>query len=256
MNKIMNEPEPFGFIITRNISNDIHKNYWRECVKCIRKFYANEKIIIIDDNSSLKMDKKIEMNEYYNIEIVDSEYQGAGEILGYYYGWKYRPFHKYVVLHDSMFLQSKLPESQNTRFLWHFDTYLGQGINGTNDTNVTFINYCDQKEKLLNLYFDKNAWLGCFGVSSLVTLDFLDVLFSQYNFLNCIKEVKVRHHREAMERVFALIVFLEEPLLKIKSSFFGNILTDYPNAYAVKWEDYINGYRNYNIAVNKVWSSR
>jgi hypothetical protein len=249
----MTNIEPFGFIITRNINNDIDKNYWHECVKCIRKFYKHEKIIIIDDNSTLKT---TEMNDYYNIEIVDSEYKGAGEILGYYYGWKYRPFHKYIVLHDSMFLQSKLPESQTTQFLWHFDKYLGQGINGSGDTNVTFINYCDQKEKLFDLYFDKNSWVGCFGVSSLVTLDFLDVLFSKYNFLNCIKHVKVRHDREAMERVFALIVFLEEPLIKIKSSFFGNILTDYPNAYSVKWLNYIEGYRNPSIAVNKIWTGR
>jgi hypothetical protein len=30
-------------------------------------------------------------------------------MLGYYYGWKNKLFNNFVVLHDSMFLQSKLP---------------------------------------------------------------------------------------------------------------------------------------------------
>ena len=249
-------PADFGFIVTRNINNDTDKKYWRECVSSIRKYYKEEKIIVIDDNSSLKTDIEKETKEFYNLEIVISEYLGAGEVLGYYYGWKYRPFKKFAVIHDSMFLQGKLPDNETIKFLWHFDTYLGGGIDAKNDTNVTFINFCNQQDKLFNLYFNKNEWVGCFGASSLITLDFVDVLFSKYNFLNCIKNVKVRHDREAMERVFALIVLLENPLLKNNPSLFGNILTDYPNAYAIKWHHYSQGFRNPNVAVNKVWSGR
>ena len=57
----MTEQNSFGFIITRHISSDEHQNYWRECVRCIRNFYVNEQIIIIDDNSSIKNDIDNEM---------------------------------------------------------------------------------------------------------------------------------------------------------------------------------------------------
>ena len=253
----MTEQNSFGFIITRHISSDEHQNYWRECVRCIRNFYVNEQIIIIDDNSSIKNDIDNEMKEFTNIKIVISEYHGAGEILGYYYGWKYRPFNKFIVMHDSMFLQQKIPcINQNLVFLWHFDKYLGQSVDGcNNDNNVTFINYCGNKENLFKLYYDKSSWLGCFGVSSIITLEILDIIFTKYNFLNCIKNVKIRHDREAMERVFALIAFLEEPLLKTKVSIMGNILTDYPYSFNLKYVNYVNGYRN-SLPIIKVWSGR
>ena len=119
--------ESFGFIIVRHMTNDIDKQYWRECVECIRKFYPTEKIIIVDDNSSLQTDLNAEMSAYTNLTIIKSEYPGAGEMLGYYYGWANKPFKTFAVLHDSMFLQSKLPvllasepDTQQVIFLWHF----------------------------------------------------------------------------------------------------------------------------------------
>lgn len=247
--------EPFGFIVTRNISNELHKNYWRECVKCIRKFYPAEKIIIIDDNSKIRDDITA---EYTNVSLVQSDYPKAGEILGYYYGWKYRPFKTMVVMHDCMFLQSKLPElTQSVLFLWHFDTYLGQGIEGAaNDTNVTFLNYCEPNTDLFKLYYAKADWLGCFGAASLITLDCVDRIFANYNFLKCVQEVKSRPEREAMERVFAILAYMVEPRLKEKPSLLGNILTDYPGAYQVNWQNYAEGYRNPNIMINRVWSGR
>jgi hypothetical protein len=259
----MTEPniENFGFIIVRHMTNDIDKQYWQECVHCIRKFYPEEKIIVVDDNSSLKPSSdQLDIETYTNVTIVQAEYPGAGEVLGYYYGWKNKPFKKFVVLHDSMFLQSKLPESiaeQEVIFLWHFCTYLGQGVEGYNkDNNVTFINHCkpEQQPALFKLYYDKSAWFGNFGVSSVVSLDLVERIFTNYNFLNIIQKIKNRHDREAMERVFALIAYLEEPLLKIKPSLLGNI-KDYKNSYAIRWEHYKNGYRT-NCAVNKVWSGR
>lgn len=248
--------ESFGFIITRHISNATTKNYWRECVKCIRKFYAMEKIIIID-NKSIVQDDIPETDEYKNVMLVQSEYPGGGEVLGYYYGWKYRPFESFIVMHDSMFLQGRLPEiKESVLFLWHFDDYLGQGVEGAaNDTNATFINYCERKEELFNLYYDKKAWFGCFGSASFVRLEYVDRLFTKYNFLNCLQQIKFKHDREAMERVFALIAFLEEPQLKDIPSLLGNILKGYPNAFSLRWDHYVQGYRNPH-AINKVWTGR
>ena len=173
--------EDLGFIIVRNISQPVHVEYWKECVRCIRKFYS-EKIIIIDDNSCIVTNYNEDKELFKNIEIVESEFKGAGEALGYYYVWKHRPFKKFVVMHDSMFIQEKIDFSrfdQNIVFLWHFDTYLGQTReqwdSGSSDNNKNFIEHLkpEQINSVKNLYLDKSAWLGCFGVSSFVTIQFV-----------------------------------------------------------------------------------
>ena len=251
----------FGFIIVRHQTNEIDKQYWRECVESIRKFYPENKILMVDDNSTLKTDLAKEMTDYTNLTIVKSEYPGAGEMLGYYYGWKNKLFDTFVVLHDSMFLQSKLPvlkAPQQVIFLWHFCTYLGQTMEGYHkDNNVTFINHCaaEQQPALFNLYYNKPAWFGNFGVSSMITWTMIDKMFTKYNLLKPLQKITCRPDREAMERLFALITYLEEPLMKEKPSLLGNIIKDYPNAYQIRWQHYKTGHR-VNCAVNKVWSGR
>jgi hypothetical protein len=259
--------EDLGFIILRHINDSTSSCYWKECVKCIRKFYdVNVKIIIIDDNSSLASDDKTDFDNVDNVDIKYSELKGSGEIYGYYYAWKYRPFKKFFVLHDSMFLQDKLDDQVDTvRFLWHFDTYLGGTNNGSysrseleeRDLNAFFITFCkeDQRQQIFDLYYDKNNWYGCFGVASLIDLSFLDKVFDTFDFENVIKNVKCRPHREAMERIFALLCILLDKTIVQTPSMFGNILKDYQNAYSNKWSNYINGYRT-NCLINKVWSGR
>jgi hypothetical protein len=254
--------ENFGFIIVRNISQPIHQEYWKECVRCIRNFYS-EKIIIIDDNSTLLMDYNKEKELFDNIEIVESEYKRAGEVLGYFYGWKHRPFKKFVVLHDSMFIQEKIDFNsyhQNILFLWHFDTYLGQTQqqwdSGSIDNNKNFIEHLkgDTIKIVKKLYLDKSSWLGCFGVSSFVTLEFVDLIFDKYDFLNVIKKINSRHDRETMERVFALLGFLEEIKLKDNPSILGNIINEYPYA-GLRWYQY-KQITNPKTKIIKIFSGR
>lgn len=200
------------------------------------------------------------MAEYPNINIVSSEIVGSGEIYAYYYAVKYRPFSKFIVLHDSMFLQGKLPDIdiKTVKFLWHFDTYLGGAVEAQErDTNPYFIEFCKQseKERIYKLYYDKNKWYGCYAVTSIICLSFLDEIFCTFEFENAIKNVKLRYHREAMERVFALLCFLLDDKLFDNPSLLGNILTDYEHAYSERWEHYANGHRN-KCMINKVWTGR
>jgi hypothetical protein len=43
-----------GFIILRHVNNELTNKYWIHCYKCIREFYPENKILIIDDNSDYK----------------------------------------------------------------------------------------------------------------------------------------------------------------------------------------------------------
>ena len=50
-------------------------------INSLQNSLPNTKIVIIDDNSNKDLVKSI--NEYSNIEVVESEYPGRGELLHY-----------------------------------------------------------------------------------------------------------------------------------------------------------------------------
>jgi hypothetical protein len=73
----------FGFIITRHVNSEQTNKYWNHSVKLLRTFYPYRKIIIIDDNSNQNYVKAD--FDYKNIQIIQSEFPGRGELLPYYY---------------------------------------------------------------------------------------------------------------------------------------------------------------------------
>ena len=44
----------FGFIMTRHVTDKITDKYWLECYRCIRIFYPETMIVIIDDSSDYR----------------------------------------------------------------------------------------------------------------------------------------------------------------------------------------------------------
>jgi hypothetical protein len=95
----------YGFIITRHVSSNKTNQYWNHAVRSIRRFYPFRKIVIIDDNSNQNYVKAD--FEYKNIQIVQSEYHGRGELLPYYYFYKHKYFSNAVILHDSVFFKKR-----------------------------------------------------------------------------------------------------------------------------------------------------
>ena len=97
-----------GFIITRHVNSEQTNQYWNTCIQCIRKFYPKEffKIVVIDDNSQQHLVKA--EYDYQNVEYIQSEFPGRGELLPYYYFFKHHFFERAVILHDSIFFQKKV----------------------------------------------------------------------------------------------------------------------------------------------------
>jgi hypothetical protein len=60
--------EEVGFIILRHVNSEKTNEYWQESYSCIRKFYPENKIIIIDDYSNTEF-LKTDLN-LYNTEII------------------------------------------------------------------------------------------------------------------------------------------------------------------------------------------
>ena len=73
-----NNDNTYGFFLLRHVNSELTNHYWIECYKCIRKFYPNQQIVIIDDDSNPLFLK----NDYplTNTILIDSEFKKRGEI--------------------------------------------------------------------------------------------------------------------------------------------------------------------------------
>lgn len=253
--------ENLGFIITRNVISEKTNEYWQECYKCIRKYY-NNLIIIIDDNSNPDF-----INTELNLEnshIIKSEYNGVGEILGYYYYYKYNFFKKAVIIHDSVFINKKINFDlvENIKFIWHFshewDTESDEIklLNNILNYNLENDNNNNLNDKLLKFYYEK-SWMGCFGIQSVISYTFLQIIFEKYELYNLIHIIKNRNDRMNLERIFGLICTIENRNLILNPSFYGKI--HHYIHWGYTFDMYLNDRQKNNLDkydIIKVWSGR
>jgi len=242
-----------GFIIIRHVHSEITNLYWQESYSCIRKFYPKNPIVIIDDNSESRFVTTIQME---GVTLIQSEFPKRAELLPYYYFLKFAWFDTAVILHDSVFIQNPIKFTDQTKFIWHFETHYWDNV--TEETNL--IKKLENNSALLELYNSNDKWLGCFGVMSVIQWEVLNKINYKYNYFKLLNHVTCRKERMLIERIFAIIVWLEVGLKKESCSYFGNIET------YCKWgfnESYtfLNYKRdkqanNLNIPIVKLWSGR
>ena len=112
----------FGFIITRHVNSHKTNEYWNHSVKLLNYLYPSKKIILIDDNSNYEFVKQTK--DYQNLEIIQSEFPGTGELLPYYYFYKRHPFKHAVILHDSVFFHKRVSFEKLSKYhvlpFWDF----------------------------------------------------------------------------------------------------------------------------------------
>lgn len=156
------------FIMTRCVRTAEHNRLYQECYRCIRNLYDNP-IYIIDDNSNREQIIELDMS---GVEIIQSEFPGAGEILPYYYLYHRKLGKKAVILQDSMFIQQKIDFDtvEDYKFLWHFNT--DNQLKELKDKLSEVISSLPAYEELYDTLFEYN-WSGCFGTCMVVTFDFL-----------------------------------------------------------------------------------
>jgi len=248
---LQNEDD-FGFILLRHVISFNTNLYWQESYKSIRKFYSN-KIIIIDDSSKkefLKCDFDL-----VNCEIVNSEYNYRGEILPYFYFFKYNYFNKAVIIQDSVFFNKYMDINNidDIMFLWHFEHHWD------NDNEIIkLFKYLNLSKDLRKFFNNKKEWVGCFGVQSIIEYDFLKQIVDKYNIFNLLNYIDNREKRMAFERIFALICFYEKRDLIKNKSLLG-IIHHYIH-WGYTFENYLNDKKIDNklekYDLIKVWSGR
>ena len=230
-----------GFIILRHVNNELVNKYWIHCYHCIRKYYPENNILIIDDNSNYNF---ITIEPLYKTTIINSEYTQRGELLPYYYYLQNKLFDTAVILHDSVFINKYMDMSVDKyKMIWCFYTHYHDQIE--DETNM--IKMFNDKE-LLDFYENKSLWDGCFGCMSIITHDYLTDINNRYDISKLLGCVLNRHNRCSFERVIACLLQINEGK---KESFLGDI-----HNYC-KWGitfDQMNNYQH--LPFIKIWTGR
>ena len=251
LNKI-DQLNNFGFIITRHVNSENINNYWIESYKSIRKYYV-DKIIIIDDNSDYSFIKYD--FELINCEIIQSEYKHAGEILPYYYMYKYNLFKKAVIIHDSTFINKYIyfDYITNVKFIWHFTHHWDN-----DKTQLDLLNKLNDNDILEEFHNEKDKWMGCYGVQSVIEYNFLKHIWDKYNLTKLVEYINTRDLRMDFERIFGLICNYENKNSNDPSIY--GIIHHYIH-WGYTYDSYLKDkYQNSNkldhLDIIKVWSGR
>jgi hypothetical protein len=232
-------PNEIGFIILRHVNNKLTNQYWNHCYDCIRKFYPEHPILIIDDNSKYEY---ITARTLYKTTIIKSEYPGRGELLPYYYYLHNKLFDTAVILHDSVFINKYIDMTVNTyKIIWDFE----HGSDQIKDETIMIKLFNDTE--LLNFYENKQLWKGCFGGMSIITHAYLTFINNKYDISKLLDYVLVRYNRCSFERVIACLLQKNE---KIKT-LLGNI-----HLYC-RWGITFDQKDKYkHLPMTKVWTGR
>ena len=228
-----------GFIILRHVNNKNTNEYWMHSYDCIRKYYPENKIIIIDDNSQQNF---ITDKTLYKTLIINSEYPGRGELLPYYYYLQNKLFDTAVIIHDSVFINKYIDFNVNNyKLLWEFE----HGCDQINDETKMIDVFHDFE--LLKFYQKRNLWKGCFGGMSIIKHDYLVFINKKYDISKLIDYVKTRYNRMSFERVLACLLQKNSK----KETLLGNI-----HRYC-KWGiKYTEKEKYKNLPIIKVWTGR
>lgn len=245
LNEIKHPVRPsFGFIILRHVNNHNTNKYWYFSYTCIRKYYPNAPIVIIDDNSNIEYLKEMDL---VNTTIIKSEYPKRGELLPYIYFLSGHFFETAIIFHDSVFLNKHIDFSLKTnepyKFIWQFDS--GKWDCRVNE--LTLLSKLDNNTELIKLYNNTRLWKGCFGGMTIIKHSFLEQIHKKHNIYNLIPSITCRTQRCAFERVIACLLQLNGP--------FNCLLGDIFN-YTVWGGSWENKNNVQHLPLIKVWTGR
>ena len=228
-----------GFIVLRHVNNEKTNKYWICCIRCIRHYYPENEILIIDDNSNYDF---ITDETLYKTTIINSEYPKRGELLPYYYYLYNKLFDVAVIIHDSVFINKYIDFSVDKyKLLWEFEHDWDNIEDETRMINV--LNDSELKE----FYANKSLWKGCFGCMSIINHDFLTYINNKYDITKLLDCILNRDNRCSFERVLACLLQKEAK----KETLLGNI-----HKYC-KWNipfEEINKYKH--LPILKCWTGR
>lgn len=275
----------FGFIVLRHVQDERTNKYWNLCIQRIRTHYPLARIMMIDDNSN--RDYLVAEFEYKNVFVVQSEFPKRGELLPFYYFLKHKPFEYAVILHDSVFMYSKLNILQfiqeNVPFVpmwsftlsWDMESQKKKAKTLLDQLNVnlqTAVPNFDTEIYLLSNHLVRNKNIlpgrqifnsGCFGCMCLIQYSYLQQISLQYPklFPLLLQSITCRLDRCMLERILYFILWDKLPMsIKLNPkyiSILGNIHKYCKWGYS--FEEFTNDILTNPSVIRpivKVWSGR
>jgi hypothetical protein len=249
----------FGFIILRHVNSSITNTYWIRCYDSIRKYYPENTILIIDDNSNQNIiHSRGKEKILYNTHIINSEYPQRGELLPYFYYLNNKLFDIAIIIHDSVFINKYIPiediQVDKYNFLWDFEHDWDQ-----EGDELRIIERFNNNKELIDFHNNKNLWKGCFGCMSIITHDYLTYINSKYDISKILDSVLTRYNRCSFERVIACMLQLNGKCEGSKSasssssaySLLGNIHSYCPYGISINEIDKYS-----HLPIIKVWTGR
>lgn len=202
------------FMMLRHVNSEKSSVYWMECYDNVRKYYPENPIIIIDDNSNYEL---IRPKDLYKTTIIQSEYPKRGELLPYYYYLHNKWSDIAVIIHDSVYVNKYIDFNvEKYKFIWEFDHKHDQIEDETNMIRSF------KDSELLEFYQNKSLWIGCFGAMSVIRHDYLVFINNKYDISNLLNFVLNRYNRMSFERVLAVLLQKHEKSEKTET-ILGNI---------------------------------
>jgi hypothetical protein len=187
-----------GFIMLRHVNNELTNKYWIHCYNCIREYYPENNIIIVDDNSDYNF---ITDDFLYKTYIINSEYPKRGELLPYYYYLHNKLFDVAVIIHDSVFINKYIDMSVDKyKMIWDFCHTWDQIEDETRMIDM----FNDSELKIF--YENKELWKGCFGGMCIITHDYLTYINNKYDISKLLECITNRYNRCSFERVIACLL--------------------------------------------------
>jgi len=245
----------FGFIITRHVNSEKTNCYWNQNIKLLRTHYPQCKLVIIDDNSNQSFIKA--EFDYINLEVINSEYPGRGELLPYIYYLKYKWFDNAVIIHDSVFFHKTIDFTNiktNAISLWMFynnDSEIYNILRISNSLNHSHV----IKSHILK--WSKNNWVSCFGSQSYINHTFLVNLNNKYKLTNLINVITNRSDRCALERIMGILFYIETRTNKTLLGCINNSHIE-ANNYTYSFDKYMHSFHSGELPtpIIKVWTGR
>lgn len=197
-------------IILRCVNNADTEKIWRLSYRSARNAYPDTPIIVIDDNSSIPP----ELDN--NTKLISSEFPQRGEILPYLYYYKHKFAETAIIIHDSVILNGPINHDVETyKIIWEFNRHEWDFDHGVVDFLFPF------GSEMIDLYYRKLEWGGCFGGMTIINHDFLKRVISKHDFLShWIPKITNRFQRMHFERALAVVLICND---KVRPSLFGDI---------------------------------
>jgi hypothetical protein len=187
-----------GFIILRHVNSEVTNKYWLYCYSSIRRFYPENHVLIIDDNSNYDFVTDVKL---YKCTVINSEYPKRGELLPYYYYLHNKLFDFAVIIHDSVFINKYIDFSVDKyKILWCFEHNSDQIEDETRMINIF------NDLELKTFYENKHLWKGCFGGMTIITHDYLIYINNKYDISKLLDCVLNKYNRQSFERVIACLL--------------------------------------------------